>query len=148
MKKALFTISTIALLAVGVTPAAASTIKLKVVYGWAAKSGKSALTVKPYRARLSEVGESGLLAWDLYKRNGSPIKIAYTRHLDFHQVNKTCGKRAAGYPYDTSSKRSYGTKACASRHLTKLLTSGRIPVRLVYDTTSSKAVKVTELVIP
>lgn len=148
MNKLLAALPVAALLVGGAVPAQAAPAKLKVVYGWATKSGNSAMIVKPYRARLTEAGESGIPVWDLYKRRGTPIRIDYTEGLDFHQVNKKCGKRSAGYPYDTSSKRAYGTKACHPGDLYTLLKTGRIPVRVVYDPAGPMAVKVTELVIP
>jgi hypothetical protein len=136
-----------ALLLVSSAPAndAAAT---KVVHGWAKSSGGSAMIVTPTVAKLWEVGESGILAWHLYERKGSPIKIRYGKGLDFRQVHRTCGKRAAGYPYDKYDKKAYGVTRCSGKHLAKLLQKGRVPVRVHYNPTTRTAVRVTELATP
>ncbi|MEU1882706.1 hypothetical protein ABZ470_35820 [Streptosporangium sp. NPDC020072] len=118
----------------------------RVVYGWAVRSGNSAFSITPRRAVRGQVGESGLLAWELGRKAGAPLTIRYTGRLDFRQVNRTCGRPSAGYPYDTSDRSAYGTRKCSSAHLRKLL-KDRIPVRVEY-TGALVAVKVRELVLP
>ncbi|MFF4417830.1 hypothetical protein ACFYY8_35335 [Streptosporangium sp. NPDC001559] len=118
----------------------------RVVYGWAVRSGNSAFSITPRRAVHGHVGESGLLAWELGRKAGAPLTIRYTGRLDFRQVNRTCGRPSAGYPYDTSDRSAYGTRRCSSAHLRKLL-KDRIAVRVEY-TGALVAVKVRELVLP
>ncbi|GII63636.1 hypothetical protein Skr01_37210 [Sphaerisporangium krabiense] len=132
-------------------PAAASAAKAKVVYGWAVRSGDSALSMTPRKARRTELGESGQLAWELGGKTGAKLKIRYTGRLDFRQVNKKCGKPPAGYPYDTSDKQALGTKKCLPSHLLTRLKQGALPVRVEYNAAPSGrlvAVKVQELVLP
>ncbi|GII84511.1 hypothetical protein Ssi03_25010 [Sphaerisporangium siamense] len=132
-------------------PAAASAGKAKVVYGWALRSGDSALSITPRKARRTELGESGQLAWELGRKTGAKLKIRYTGGLDFRQVNKKCGKPPAGYPYDTSDKKALGAKKCLPSHLLTRLKQGALPVRVEYNTSPSGrpvAIKVQELVLP
>ncbi|MFI6499374.1 hypothetical protein [Nonomuraea typhae] len=137
------------LLSVTAAPASATT-GLKTVYGWAKISGDSHLVLTPYKATRGEIGESGLLGWSLDKKTGSPIKIAYTEGLDFRQVNKKCGKRAAGYPHDNVDKKTaFGKTKCDPIDLYALLKKGRLAVRVVFDDTKRPmAVKVWELNLP
>ncbi|MFD0887093.1 hypothetical protein ACFQ08_21310 [Streptosporangium algeriense] len=128
------------------TAAASRAAKTRVVYGWAVRSGNSAMSIIPRRATRGEVGESGLYAWELRGGKGAPLTIRYTGGVDFRQVNRTCGRPSAGYPYDTHDRNAYGTRKCSSAHLRKLL-KGRIPVRVDY-TGSLVAVRVRELVLP
>ncbi|WP_157529867.1 hypothetical protein [Microtetraspora niveoalba] len=139
-----------ALLSLAAAPASAAARQapLKTVYGWAKKSGDSAMIVTPYRARLGSVGDGDIMAWELTRKSGRPIRIDYTEGLVFRQVNKKCGKAPAGYPYDTSDKRAMGTKNCYPIHLYQRLSKGRVPVRVVYDPAGPMAVKVSELVLP
>ncbi|NRQ30853.1 hypothetical protein HII36_03235 [Nonomuraea sp. NN258] len=125
-----------------------ATAGLKTVYGWAKKSGNSAMILTPHKATLGEIGESGLPGWDLGKKTGKPIKIDYTEGLDFRQINKKCGKRAAGYPHDKYTKKGFGAVKCYPIDLWKLLGKGRLAVRVVYDPAGPMAVKVYELNLP
>ncbi|MEV4091683.1 hypothetical protein [Streptosporangium saharense] len=122
------------------------TAQTRVVYGWAVRSGNSAMSIVPRGATRSEVGESGLYAWELGRKAGAPLRIRYTGGVDFRQVNRTCGRPSAGYPYDTHDRNAYGTRKCSSAHLGKLL-KGRVPVRVEY-TGALVAVRVRELVLP
>ncbi|WP_157250673.1 hypothetical protein [Nonomuraea typhae] len=137
------------LLSVTTTPAAAAT-GLKTVYGWAKISGNAHFILTPYKATLGEIGESGLLGWSLDKKTGSPVRIAYTEGLDFRQVSKKCGKRAAGYPHENYDKKTaFGKTKCDPIHLYALLKQGRVAVRVVYDNTKRPmSVKVWELKLP
>ncbi|GAA3445421.1 hypothetical protein [Planomonospora venezuelensis] len=153
MKKSSFALGlcAAALLSSAAAPAAAAAERqapLKTVYGWAKKSGNSAMIVTPYRASRGEVGESGLKAWHLGKRAGDPIRIDYTEGLLFRQVNKKCGKAPAGHPYDTRSKGDLGAKTCDPIDLYNRLRKGRVPVKVVYDPAGPMAVKVYELILP
>ncbi|GAA2369560.1 hypothetical protein [Nonomuraea africana] len=131
-----------------VAPAAHADTGLKTVYGWAKKSGDSAMILTPAKATLGEIGESGLPGWSLGKRTGEPIKIDYTEGLDFRQINKKCGKRAAGYPHDKYTKKGFGAVKCTPGDLWTLLGKGRLAVRVVYDPAGPMAVKVYELNLP
>ncbi|MFI9848437.1 hypothetical protein ACIHFD_66315 [Nonomuraea sp. NPDC051941] len=147
MTKTAFLLGFAAATMLATVPAQAQTGS-KVVYGWAKKAGDSGMIVTPHRAHLTELGESGILAWDLGKKTGKPIKIDYTEGLDYRQGNKECGKRAAGHPYDNWSKKGYGKTECAPRDLYALLRQGRVAVRVAYDPAGPIAVKVTELRLP
>ncbi|MFF0574709.1 hypothetical protein [Streptosporangium saharense] len=134
------------LLTIAPPASAQSTTKTRVVYGWAVRSGNSAMTIVPRGATRSQVGESGLYAWELRGRKGAPLTIRYTGGVDFRQVNRVCGRPSAGHPYDTHDGNAYGTRKCSAAHLGKLL-KGRIPVRVEY-TGTLVAVRVRELVLP
>ncbi|MEV4186912.1 hypothetical protein ACWDOR_13145 [Streptosporangium canum] len=121
---------------------------LKTVYGWAKRSGDSAMIVTPYRATRTTVGDGPGIAWELSRKNGRPIRIDYTEGLIFRQVNKKCGRATAGYPYDTADKNALGTKVCDPIDLYNRLRKDRMPVKVVYDPAGPMAVKVIELVLP
>lgn len=147
MKRALLAAVTCVALVSTAAPADASS--LKVVYGWAKKSGNSAMTITPAKATLGEIGESGLPGWTLGRKQGAPLTIAYTEGLDFRQINKKCGKRSAGYPYDSFTKKGFGKTKCDPIDLYRLLKQGRLAVRVVYDATARPvAVRVYELNLP
>ncbi|MFI6909229.1 hypothetical protein ACIBKY_48755 [Nonomuraea sp. NPDC050394] len=150
MKAVLVSAAAAAMLLVATTPASAETATgLKTVYGWAKISGDSHLILTPHKASLGEIGESGLLGWSLDKKTGKPIRIAYTEGLDYRQVNKKCGNRAAGYPHDSATKKAYGKTKCDPIHLWQRLKKGRMAVRVVFDNTKRPmAVRVWELNLP
>ncbi|MEV0587457.1 hypothetical protein [Nonomuraea sp. NPDC050310] len=141
-------LSTAATLALTAVPAQAAPGSLKTVYGWAKMSGDSAMIVTPTKATLGELGESGLPGWSLGKKTGKAIRIDYTEGLRFYQVNKKCGKRAAGYPHDSYTRKGFGKTECGPGGLYEVLRKGRLAVRVVYDPAGPMAVKVTELVLP
>ncbi|MFI6298292.1 hypothetical protein ACIBEJ_42345 [Nonomuraea sp. NPDC050790] len=148
MKAVLVSAAAAATLLCATIPAEAAT-GLKTVYGWAKISGNSHFVLTPHKATLGEIGESGLLGWSLEKKTGKPVRIAYTEGLDYRQVNKTCGKRAAGYPYDSATKKAYGKTKCDPIHLWQRLKKGRMAVRVVFDNTKRPmAVRVWELNLP
>ncbi|GGK52346.1 hypothetical protein Ppa06_06780 [Planomonospora parontospora subsp. parontospora] len=129
-------------------PAAERESGLKTVYGWARKSGNSAMIVTPHRVRRYGHGEGENGGWYIGRRKGAPVRIDYTEGLDFRQVNKKCGRPPAGHPYDTRSRYELGTRRCDPIHLYDRLRKGRIPVKVVYDPAGPMAVKVHELVLP
>ncbi|GAA0920695.1 hypothetical protein [Nonomuraea longicatena] len=136
-----------AALTLSTAPASAS--GMKTVYGWAKISGDSHFVLTPAKAEVGEIGESGLSGWSLTKGKGKPVRIAYTEGLDFRQINKTCGKRAAGYPHDTYSKKGFGRTKCDPIHLYELLRKGKLAVRVTYDATARPmSTRVWELNLP
>ncbi|GAA3155929.1 hypothetical protein GCM10010466_53570 [Planomonospora alba] len=126
-------------------PALAAGSGLKTVYGWAKRSGDSAMIVTPHRAHRE--GAKG--DWHLGRRAGAPVRIDYTEGLDYRQINRKCG-------YGPSSRKSRNTRSasatgaakCTPGDLYLRLRKGRVPVKVVYDPAGPMAVRVHELVGP
>ncbi|MFD0883073.1 hypothetical protein ACFQ08_00625 [Streptosporangium algeriense] len=141
----LFAASPSPALATSSAPTLTAQSGLKTVYGWAKRSGNSAMIVTPYRAHRE--GTKG--DWYLGRRAGDPIRIDYTEGLDYRQINKKCGYGPSPYKSrNTRSTSATGAQKCDPIHLYLRLREGRTPVKVVYDPAGPMAVKVYELVGP